>query len=470
MNIEEVNKKRILDALYRKDLGLFTERAFYETNAGMQFDHNWHFDAIAHELKQVMDGKVRRLLITMPPRSLKSHSASVAFPAWMLGHKPAKKIVCVSYASDLAIELSNKTRKILEADWYKALFPAMRIDPRKDTEMEVRTVKGGYRLSATIGGSLTGRGGSIFIIDDPMKALDAMSDLARNKVNTWFNQTLMSRLDNKQNDAIIIVMQRLHVDDLAGHVLKQGGWQHLDLPAIALEKSTIQTGDNSVYEREIGELLHPSREPQHTLDEIKEVLGSAAFSSQYQQQPVPADGNMVNWKWFNRYTSLPEKTYSNKIVQSWDTASKSHELADYSACVTALVTKNDIYILDVFKDRLDYPELKKKIISMRKHWDVDTLLIEDKGSGTGLIADLKNDGIRSIDINPETDKVVRMSTCSAKIEDGSVLLPKDAHWMDDFKMELLAFPNGKHDDQVDAMSQLINWTRKRSRYTLDNVS
>ena len=346
----------------------------------------------------------------------------------------------------------------------------MRIDPRKDTETEVRTVKGGYRLSTTIGGSLTGRGGSIFIIDDPMKAADAMSDTARNKVNTWFNQTLMSRLDNKKEDAIIIVMQRLHVDDLAGHVLKQGRWRYLNLPAICEEKVTIQTGESTFYEREAGELLHPSREPQYILDETKEVLGAAAFSAQFLQQPVPADGNMVSWQWFNRYISLPEKTYSDKIVQSWDTASKSHELADYSSCVTAFVGKNDIYILDIFKGRLDYPELKKKIISMRKQYKATTLLIEDKGSGTGLIADLKTDGVRSIGINPVADKVVRMSTCSAKIEDGSVLLPKDAPWMDDFKMELLAFPNGKHDDQVDALSQLINWTRERSRYTLDNVS
>jgi len=133
-------------------------------------------------------------------------------------------------------------------------------------------------------------------------------------------------------------------------------------------------------------------------------------------------------------------------------------------------SKGEIYILDVYRDRLDYPDLKKKIISMKKRFKAETLLIEDKGSGTGLISDLKTDGVRSIGIDPEADKVVRMSTCSAKIEDGGVLLPKDAAWMEDFKVELLAFPNGKHDDQVDALSQLINWTRKRSRYTLDNVS
>lgn len=308
-----------------------------------------------------------------------------------------------------------------------------------------------------------------------MKAADAMSEVARKKVNTWFDETLQTRLDNKKDDAIIVVMQRLHVDDLAGHVLAQGGWTHLDLPAINDTEINVIIGENAqgeliYHNRAVGDILHAEREPHNVLEDLKRSMGSAAFSAQYQQQPVPADGNMVNWKWFTRYTELPETKYSYKIVQSWDTASKSHELADYSSCVTALVTKGEIYILDVYRDRLDYPDLKKKIISMKKRFKAETLLIEDKGSGTGLISDLKTDGVRSIGIDPEADKVVRMSTCSAKIEDGGVLLPKDAAWMEDFKVELLAFPNGKHDDQVDALSQLINWTRKRSRYTLDNVS
>ena len=198
-------------------------------------------------------------------------------------------------------------------------------------------------------------------------------------------------------------------------------------------------------------------------------MGSAAFHAQYQQQPVPLDGNLVKWKWFNRYTALPETNYSHQIVQSWDTASKNNELADYSACVTALVSRKSIHILDVFKDRLDYPELKKKVLEHREQWDAETVLIEEKGSGIGLIQDLKHEYFSCIAINPEADKIVRMSTCSAKIEDGTVHLPESAEWIDDFKSELLAFPNGAHDDQADALSQLINWTRTRSTYTLENL-
>lgn len=474
-DLKGMDPKRIMDAIYRENLNAFIQRCFMEVNPGQNFLDNWHFQAIAYQLSQVANGNVKRLLITLPPRSLKSLSASIAFPAWILGRDPSLRMINVSYGESLATAHTNSFRRIINSDWYQRLYPAMRINPRKDTEKETQTTKNGYRITTTVGGSLTGRGGSIIIIDDPMKAADANSEASRKKINTWFDETLLTRLDNKKDDAIILVMQRLHVDDLAGHVLGHGGWTHLDLPAINDSPANVIIGENAkgelqYHHRDVGDILHPEREPLEELNKLKRSMGSAAFSAQYQQQPVPVDGNLVKWKWFNRYTSLPEKSYSNKIVQSWDTASKSHELTDYSACVTALVYKDDIYILDVFRDRLDYPELKKKIISMRKHWKTDTLLIEDKGSGTGLIADLKSDGIRSIGINPEADKVVRMSTCSAKIEDGSVLLPKDAPWMDDFKMELLAFPNGKHDDQADAFSQLINWNRTRSRYTLDNVS
>lgn len=474
-DLEGMDPKRVMDAIYRQNLTAFIQRCFYEVNPGQTFLDNWHFQAIAYQLSRVAEGKVKRLLITLPPRSLKSLSASVAFPAWLLGRDPSLRMINVSYGESLATAHTNSFRRIIGAGWYKALFPAMRINPRKDTEKETQTTKGGYRITTTVGGSLTGRGGSIIVIDDPMKAADAMSEAARRKVNSWFDETLQTRLDNKKDDAIILVMQRLHVDDLAGHVLAQGGWTHLDLPAINDTEVNVIIGENTqgeliYHNRPVGDVLHPDREPLKVLEALKRSMGSAAFSAQYQQQPVPADGNMVNWKWFTRYTELPEKLYSMKVVQSWDTASKSHELADYSSCVTALVTKDEIYILDVYRDRLDYPDLKKKIISMKKRFKAETLLIEDKGSGTGLISDLKTDGVRSIGIDPEADKVVRMSTCSAKIEDGGVLLPKDAAWMKDFKVELLAFPNGKHDDQVDALSQLINWTRKRSRYTLDNVS
>ena len=418
----------------------------------------------------VANGSCKRLIINMPPRSLKSLYASIAFPAWLLGHQPDKRIICVSYGRSLTTANANSFRRVIKSAWYQELFPLTRIDPRKDTEDEVRTTRGGYRLNTTVGGALTGRGGSSIIIDEPIKASDGQSEAARNNANAWFDETLLSRLDDKRNDAIIIVMQRLHVDDLVGHVLKKGDWTLLDLAAIAEEDMDVPIGDGQVHHRKKGDLLHPEREPQSVLDEMRTAMGSAIFSAQYLQKPVPTGGNMVKWEWFRRWTTPPEmEKYKTQIVQSWDTASKGGELNDYSVGITAMVRKEEIHILDVVRARLEYPALKKRIIAEKQRYQADKLLIEDKGSGMSLIQDLRKDGVFSVAIKPEGDKVVRMSACSARIEDGCVLLPTTAAWLDEFRSELLAFPNSTHDDQVDALSQLINWTRTKSNYTLDNL-
>lgn len=465
---------RLRDALLRQRLSAFIERCFAEIDGSTPYRHNWHIDALAHHLTEVKEGRIRRLLITLPPRSLKSISASIAFPAWLLGHDPSKRIICVSYGQELAVAHSNSFRKIIKADWYRHLFPHTRVDPRKDTELECHTMASGYRMTTTIGGALTGRGGSIVIIDDPMKAADANSEAERRRVKTWFDQTLLTRLDDKTTGAIIIVMQRLHVDDLAGHVLDHEGFVHLNLPAIAPELAFILTDPVRFKRREPGDILDPHREPLSVLEDLMRRMGSATFSAQYLQDPVPPTGNMVDWDWFqvrqgDDRPAAARRTGREMIVQSWDTATKANELSDYSACVTARVLGKEVDILNVYRGRLDYPALRKKIIGDRNRWDADTVLIEDKGSGSSLIADLKGQGFRTVGITPDGDKIVRMSACSAMIEQGSVSIPNEATWIDDFRQELLAFPQSRHDDQVDALSQLLNWVRTRSRYTLDNL-
>ncbi|PHJ94201.1 hypothetical protein VF09_37135, partial [Nostoc linckia z9] len=366
--MSDASPARILQAILRQNLGAFTERCFREVSPAQSYRHSWHMDALTYRLNEVIAGRCRRLLITLPPRSLKSLSASIALPAWLLGREPHKRVICVSYANDLTVAHSNSFRAVVNSAWYRQLFPAMRIDAKKDTETELRTTLGGFRLSTTVGGSLTGRGGSLVVIDDPMKAADAHSEAARRKVNTWFDETVLSRLDDKRNDAIIIVMQRLHVDDLAGHVLQSGGWTHLDLPAIAEHEVQIQTGPLSWHSRKINEVLHPEREPLAVLEALRAGMGSAAFSAQYQQRPVPAGGHMVNGTWFGQWSGDLPKGTAYKIVQSWDTASKAAEISDYSVCITAAVSKDEIRILDVVRERLEYPALKKRIVAEKQRW------------------------------------------------------------------------------------------------------
>jgi len=295
---------------------------------------------MCHNLSKVLSGDVKRLIITIPPRHLKSICTSVALPAFVLGHNPTRRIICVSYSQELAVKHANDCRSVMNADWYRRIFPGTRIDPAKNTETEVKTTKQGFRLSTSVGGTLTGRGGNLIIIDDPIKPADAMSEASRERVLDWYRTTLTSRLDDKKNDAIILVMQRLHVGDLAGYLLDRGGWQHLNLPAIAQTDEKIEVAPGQYHTRKVGDLLHPSRESEARLLENKTTMGSATFAAQYQQSPVPPGGNMISWEWF-KWFDLNDFEVDN-IAISWDTAMKPTELADYSVG-TVWTRKNDLY-------------------------------------------------------------------------------------------------------------------------------
>ena len=349
----------VLDAILRTDFVSFIRKAFQTVSPGERFLENWHIEAMAYHLLKVVRGETRRLIITIPPRHLKSICTSVALPAFILGHDPTRRIICVSYSQDLAVKHANDFRTVLKSDWYRRLFPGTRIDPAKDTQTEIMTTRKGFRLATSVGGTLTGRGGNLIIIDDPIKPEEAMSDTTRERLIQWCGNTLLSRLDHKEQGAIIVVMQRLHVGDLAGHFLTQGGCQHLNLPAIAEVEETIEIGPERYHVRKVGDLLHAARESRATLDLIKAGMGSATFSAQYQQSPVPPGGNMVKWEWFRWYD--PDDLDVDDVVISWDTAIKPTEFADYSVGTVWAIKGNFYYLLDVVRDRLPFPALTRKV-------------------------------------------------------------------------------------------------------------
>src|SRR3984893_11508874 len=259
----------------------FLRVAFETIVPGEQLHLNWHIRAFANALERVAAGITKRLIITVPPRSLKSISASVAFPAFLLGLNPAIKIVCASYSNELPTKHSIDCRNLMKSAFYRRVFPGTVISRDKDTETEILTTKRGGRYATSVGGTLTGRGVNVLIIDDPMNPKQAMSETHRKNVIDWYRQTAYSRLDQKGEDAIIVVMQRLHVDDLVGVLLDEGGWEHLDLPAIADRDEAIPLGNGRVHRRRPGDVIDEVREPKPVLDEIKRTLGSLTFSSQY---------------------------------------------------------------------------------------------------------------------------------------------------------------------------------------------
>jgi predicted phage terminase large subunit-like protein len=430
---------------------------------GEQLNFNWHIRAIAYSLEQVMRGETKRLIITMPPRQLKSISVSVAFPAYLLGHDPTRKIIAASYSDILAAKHHNDCRAVMASTWYRRIFPGTRIGAGKNTETEFMTTRRGGRFATSVGGTLTGRGGNLIIIDDPMKPEEANSESARRRVTQWFDTTLLSRLNSKSDDAIILVMQRLHIDDLAGVLLQKGGWDLLELQAIAETEQNIALGPSESFCRTPGHVLHPARESRASLDALKIAMGSFDFSAQYQQRPIPLEGNMIRRSWLKTYDSLPASTPSDRVVISWDTANKASELANYSVGTAWYVQGENCYLLDLVRDRLDFPSLKRAVLSFKNRWPRAVNLIEDKGSGTSLIQELRSSGISVISINPEADKVTRLYAVQPMFEAGAVFFPKHAAWLPALLEELLAFPKYRSDDQVDSISQALSWIKTKHR-------
>lgn len=454
----KMNETDILDNLLRSDFVAFAERAFRHLNPTTVYKHNWHIDVIAEKLEACRRGEIRRLIINLPPRHLKSHLISVAYVAWLLGHNPSLQIICASYGQDLADKLARDTREIMQSDWYKRLFKT-RLD--KNTVAEFVTTAHGVRIATSVGGVLTGRGADVIILDDPLKPDEAMSEVRRKGVNEWNDNSLYSRLNDKETGIIIIVMQRLHEDDLVGHVLEKESWDHLVLAALAAEDEVHEYTTLSGRERVIrraGEALHSGRENTETLTRIRRSIGEYNFASQYQQNPVPLEGALVKASWFKYYDEITLPDEFEQIVQSWDTATKAGELNDYSVCLTLGVSDKNIYVLDVLRRHLEYPDLKRAVIERANAYPSPSILIEDKASGTQLIQELQQYGLRSVTaVMPSGDKLMRLHAQTATIENGYFFLPKQAPWLPDLVRELTAFPGSKHDDQVDATSQALKW-------------
>lgn len=285
--------------LLRQDLSAFIARSFATLLPATKFEPNWHIDLLAAYLNACGRGEIKRLIVNLPPRSLKSHIVSIAWPAFLLGHNPTQRIVCASYSQRLAEYHARDALKLMHSEWYRQVFANTEIAHAPQTAAMFATTQGGFRLSTSVGGTLTGQGGNVLIVDDPQNSQQAMSRSKRKWVQHWFEHTFASRLDDKRSGAIVLVMQRLHEDDLTGFLLKKGGWEHVAIPAVA-EKDEEYRMNDCVYERKAGEAMS-TREDAEVLAQVKQELGSHHFAAQYQQQPVPESGGLFKREWLKRF-------------------------------------------------------------------------------------------------------------------------------------------------------------------------
>jgi predicted phage terminase large subunit-like protein len=457
-----ITERAALELGLRTNLYLFVWKAFLTLHPGQAFIPNWHVEAMCYALQRVADGHCRRLLITVPPRHLKSICAAVALVAWLLGRNPGQRVLVASYGADLASKHARDFRTVVEADWYRRLFPRLLIDPKVNREAETLTTAKGGRKAVSLGGPVTGFGADLLIVDDLMKAADAASETERQRVKDYYEQTLFSRLNDKQSGRIVAIQQRLHEDDFAGYLIDKGNFSHLNLPAIAEQDEAFELFYGRRYERWKGTALFDQREPLATLEEIRREIGSFAFSAQYQQNPVPPEGNRIRWEWFGQYETTPVRTWFQWVLQSWDTAVTAEPTSDFSVGMTWGFREGYWYLLDLFRARLDYPDLKRKVTEWRATWRADRVIVEYANTGIPLIREFMLEGLDPLEgYHPKIDKATRLAAQTAKLETGSYRLPKQAPWLGDLKRELLAFPNGKYDDQVDSLIKFLDWIGSR---------
>lgn len=455
------------DAACRKRFAVFYQRCFLTLNPATNFADNWSVDVMVAFAERIIAGDITRGLVTMPPRHGKSLMFNVSLCAFILGRDPRTRIFCISYAGPLSSDHAAQFRAIIESAWYRRVFPKMKI--KRIVDDEVYTTKRGYRRWTSVLGSMTGMGGDLFIVDDPIKPVDCLSTVKRDGVNQWSSNTLFPRLNNKETGTILVVMQRLHMNDLAGYLLNGAGhWDHLNLPAIAESPQDLDIGKGRVYRRQTDEILNPARESRETLDRMRQDMGPSVFSAHYQQRPIPVDGAMLLSEWFQFYTKLPERDGTSYILQSWDTAAKQGFLNSFSACTTWLVHRKKYYLLHVLRRRMTFPQLIAAAEALAKNFDPRYILIEDASSGTGLAQTIKGKYASAVRrIKPEHNKETRLFLQQAKFERGEVFFPKDEPWLRVFLDELLSFPESMYTDQIDSVSQALAF-QAPARYTRES--
>jgi predicted phage terminase large subunit-like protein len=448
----------LLQAILRTDLKSFIHKVFATINPGIKFNDTWYINYITDYLGDIGKGH-QRLIINIPPRCLKSISISVAWPAWILGLDPQKRIVVASYSEHLSIKHSLDCRAIMQSQWYQELFPETVISKSHNRKNKFMTTKFGFRMATSVGGSITGEGADILIVDDPHNPTYIYSDKIRVKAINWFEQTFLSRLNDPQSGSVVVIMQRLHEQDLAGHLLNKGGWHLLKIPAVSDCDIKLQS-PQFTYNFPQGISIDEQRLPLKVLDNIKREIGVSNFLAQYLQQPEQNREGMLKVSEITFYDELPN---FESMYQSWDTAIKISDTSDYSVCTTWGVFQSRYYLVDFLCQKLEYSYLKDSVLRLAQKYLPKMILIEDRASGQSLIQDLKILNIRNVaPQKPKLDKVTRFALVTSYFTLSQVLLPRKEPWTKNVIEQLTAFPYVKNDDIVDSVSQFLNYIKQEN--------
>lgn len=425
-----------------------------------------HHKIMADAFERVANGTLKRLIINMPPRHTKSEFASYLFPAWFLGKYPQKKIIQTAHTAELAVGFGRKVRNLVNSPDYQSVFPT-KLSSDSKAAGRWNTDKGGDYFAIGVGGAVTGKGADVLIIDDPHSEQEAMlgNPEVYDRVFEWYGSGPRQRL--QPGGAIVVVMTRWSKRDLTGQILnnaaKRDGdeWEVIEFPALMPS----------------GSPLWPEFWSQKELEAIKAEIPVGKWEAQYQQNPTSEEGAIIKreyWKiWQGDYA--PPCDY---LIQSWDTAFEKNNRADFSVCTTWGVFYRDnedgqqvpnIILLDCFKARMEFPELKREAYRLYQEWNPDTLIIEKKAAGAPLIYELRQIGVPLSEYTPNkgSDKIARVNAVSDLFASGYVWCP-DTRWAEEVMEECASFPNGEHDDIVDSTSQALLRFRQGGFIRLDS--
>lgn len=460
VDIQEIEK-----ALAKRKFKFFVK---YTKN---DYQFNWHHELLIQKLEDFALGKIKRLMIFMPPRHGKSELASRMLPAWLFGLNPKAKIISTSYASELSSSFNRDVQRVIDNEQYRKVFPDIRLSDgkraanasylRNNDIFEIVGTGGSYR-SAGVGGAITGLGGDYLIIDDPIKNYEeAKSPTIRRKVWEWYTSTLYTR--QEKNAGILLIQTRWHEDDLAGILLeemKKGGeyadqWEVISFPAILDKESPTDP-------RKIGEALWPWKYDERFLQVTKHTMGTFQFSALYQQTPTPDEGIYVKTNWIKYYDHLPPKL--DYTFQSWDmTFGSTNENASFVVGSLYGVKGADIYLIDQLRRQADFVETVSMFNHMTaNHPSATAKLVEKKANGQAVIDFLKSKISGIIPIEPDSSKESRLSAVLPLYEAGNIHYPNPFHkpWVQDHVNEIVSFPNGKFNDRVDAETQALSYVKR----------
>jgi predicted phage terminase large subunit-like protein len=473
-------------SLAEDDLSLFFREVWKVLEPGRELVWSWHYEMICEYLWLIREGLFKQqfgdalgLIINVPPRTAKSTLITVAFPVWCWLKHPERRFMCASYSGALAIEHSVKRRDLILSDWFATHFGArFRLKSDANQKMSFDNDRTGQMIATSVGGTATGKGGDVLIIDDPIDPEQAASDVERTKANTWIDTTVRTRRNNPASDVMIMVMQRLHEMDPTGYVMNQhpGKWVHVKVP---LQSTLVADNDGKLHEethifpvsgevltREVGNVLEPKRFPAHEVKSLQ--VTRLVWAGQYQQEPAPLEGNMIKVADVMYYGGKDPNTGADDIrlparfdmvITSVDCAFKDLKTSDYVAIYTVGVRGPDRFVLNLVLDHLDEPATEEitLIEAKRGAYKAAHVLVEDKANGPAVIKALKKKiaGVHAIE--PEGGKIARMFVACGAWQSHNWYLPRNASWVAAHIKSLTQFPNNAYDDDVDAMTQVEAW-------------